>query len=112
MAAVDDFVAEDLAPAAEGQVGGDHDGGLLVAGGDELEEEVGGVGVEGDVADFVNDDELVAADPLELGLEPAALVGFGEARDPVQGGVDSPASGGTPRTECPAWAVGVDPFGD
>jgi hypothetical protein len=33
--------------------------------------------VEGDVSDLVDDDEFVAADLLQLGLEPAALVGGG-----------------------------------
>jgi hypothetical protein len=40
---------------AEGLVGGDDQRGSLVAGGDELEEQVGGLGLEGDVADFVDD---------------------------------------------------------
>ena len=59
-----DVVAEGLAPAAEWQVRCDDDRALLVAGRDELEEQVRGVGVEGDVADLVDDDELVAADLL------------------------------------------------
>ena len=50
----DDVVAEDLAPAAEGLVGGDDQTGSFVAAGDELEEEVGGLGFEGDVADLVD----------------------------------------------------------
>jgi hypothetical protein len=41
---------------AEGLVGGD-EGGSLVAVGDELEEQVGSFGLEGDVADLVDDDE-------------------------------------------------------
>lgn len=45
----DDFVAEDFAPASEGQVRGDQDRAGLVAGSDELEEQVRGVGVERDV---------------------------------------------------------------
>jgi hypothetical protein len=40
-----DVVAEDLAPAAEGLVGGDDQGGAFVAGGHQLEEQVGGFGV-------------------------------------------------------------------
>jgi hypothetical protein len=43
----DDVVGEGLAPAAAGQVRGDQDRGLLEAGGDELEEQVGRVLVEG-----------------------------------------------------------------
>jgi hypothetical protein len=50
----DDVVGEGLAPAAEGQVRGDHDRALFVAGGDELEEQVRRVVVEGDVADLVD----------------------------------------------------------
>ena len=49
-----DVVGEGLAPPPEGQVRGDHDRALLVAGGDELEEEVRGVLVEGDVAHLVD----------------------------------------------------------
>lgn len=48
----DGVVAEDLAPAAEWLVAGDDDGGPLVAGGDELEEQVRGFGLEGQVADL------------------------------------------------------------
>ena len=43
-----DGVAEDLCPGGEVLVGGDDEGGSFVAGGDELVEEGGGVGVEGD----------------------------------------------------------------
>ena len=51
----DGGVTEDFAPAAEGFVAGDDERGSFVAGGDELEEQVGGVGFEGDVADLVDD---------------------------------------------------------
>jgi hypothetical protein len=53
-------IAEDPAPAPEGFVGGDDDAGPFVAGRDELEEQVGRLGLEGDVADLVDDDERVA----------------------------------------------------
>lgn len=43
-----DGVSEDLRPGGEVLVGGDDEGGPFVAGGDEGEEEGGGVGVEGD----------------------------------------------------------------
>ena len=42
-----DLVAEYAGPGAEGQVAGEDQGGVLVPGGDELEEEVGGVLGEG-----------------------------------------------------------------
>ena len=50
----DGLVAEHAAPAAERQVGGQDEGGVLIAGGDELEEEVRGVLFEGQVADLVD----------------------------------------------------------
>ena len=48
------MVAEDVSPSGEGQVAGQDDGGVLVAAGDELEEQVRGVLLEGDVPDFVD----------------------------------------------------------
>ena len=50
----DDVVGEGLTPAPEGQVRSDHDRALLVAGRDELEEQVRGVLVERDVANLVD----------------------------------------------------------
>ena len=63
----DDLVAEDAGPGAERQVAGEDEGGVLVAGGNELEEQVGGVLFEREVADLVDDDEPVAAQAGELG---------------------------------------------
>ena len=60
--------------------------GPLVAGGDELEEQVGGFGLERDVADLVDDQQRVAAQPDQLGLQPAGVVGVGEPGDPFGGG--------------------------
>ena len=51
--------AEDLVPAAERAVAGHDQRGPLVAVGDELEEEVGGVRVERGVADLVHDQQRV-----------------------------------------------------
>ena len=87
----DGVVAEDLAPGAEGLVGGDDDAGGLVAGGDELEEQVGGLGLERDVADLVDDQERVAAQAGDLGLEAAGAVGGGEPVGPGGGGGEQDA---------------------
>ena len=90
----DGVVAEDLAPAAEGLVGGDDQGGAFVAGGDELEEQVRGFGFEGDVADLVDDQQRVAAEPAQLVLQPAGVVGVGEPVDPFgRGGELDPVPG-------------------
>jgi hypothetical protein len=84
-----------IAPPAEGLVAGDDQRSLFVAGRDELEEQVRGFGFEGDVADLVGDQQR---DPPQLGqlvLQPAAVVGFGEASDPLGGGGEQGA--------LPAW---------
>ena len=53
----DDGIAEDLAPRAEALVAGQDDGAALVATGDELEEEVGAVAIDRDVADLVDHEQ-------------------------------------------------------
>ena len=82
----DDLVSEDAAPAGEGQVAGEHQAGVFVAGADELEEQVRSVLFEGQVADLVDDDESVAAQLGQFGGEPSGAVGVGQAGDPVGGG--------------------------
>jgi hypothetical protein len=57
-----------------------------VAGADELEEQVGGLGLEGDVANLVHDQQRIASEADELVLQPAACVGVGEPGDPLGGG--------------------------
>jgi hypothetical protein len=47
-------VGDDLAPLAEGQVGGGDDGGSFFSLGDDLEEQFGASGVELDVAELVD----------------------------------------------------------
>ena len=82
----DDVVAEHFAPASEGFVGGDDQGGAFVAGGDELEEQVGGLGFERDVADLVDNQQRVAAEPDQLVLQASGVVGVGEPGDPLRCG--------------------------
>jgi hypothetical protein len=81
-----DLVAEHLAPPAEGLVAGHDQRGALIPGRDQLEEQVGGLGLEGDVADLVDDQDRVAPKPGQLGLQPPGVVGVGEAGDPFGGG--------------------------
>ena len=88
------FVAEDLAPAAEGLVGGDDQAGAFVAAGDEHEHEVGGVRVEGDVADLVDDQQRDPLQAIELCVEAALALGVGEQRDPFGGGLERDAVAG------------------
>ncbi len=52
---------------------------MLVAAAHELEEQVGGFGLERDVADLVDDEQRVAAEPGEFVVQPPGGVGVGEA---------------------------------
>jgi len=79
----------------EGFVVGGDQAGSFVSGRDQLEEQVGGVGFERDVADFVDDQEGVAAECAEFVVEAAGVVGVGESGDPVGGGGEQGA--------VPAW---------
>ena len=47
-------IGEDGVPVLEGQVGSDEQGAVLVAAADELEEEVGGASVVGEVSELVD----------------------------------------------------------
>src|SRR5262245_61462752 len=81
-----DVVAEDFSPAAERLVGGDDQRCAFVAGRHQLEEQVGRLGFERDVADLVDDQQGVAPESGEFGVDASGLVGFGEAGDPFGGG--------------------------
>ena len=72
----DHRIAEDLAPLLEGAVRGDDDRASFVAAGDEREEEVGGLALEREVADLVDDQELVALQPPEFLVQGVSLLGF------------------------------------
>jgi hypothetical protein len=118
----DGVVAEDFSPAAEGFVGCDDDAGSFVAGGDELEEQVRCFGFEGQVADFVDDQQRDPAQAFEFVGEPAGVVGCGEAGDPVGSGgeldavsgvagLDRQAGGEVGFCRCPAGRGGSRSLG-
>ncbi len=90
----DGGVPEHLAPTAERLVRGDDHRRSFVAGGDELEEEVGGFAVEGDVADLVDDEQRDASESDELFVESALVVGVAESGDPFGGGGEGDAVAG------------------
>ena len=73
--------AQDLGPAIEGQVGGDQQARALVGPADDLEEEFGpGLGA-GDVAELVEDEQVVAFELLVEAFELALLAAFEELGD-------------------------------
>ena len=50
-------IGENVCPIAEGKVGGQDETAALVALADDLEEQIGGAGIVGEVADFVDDQQ-------------------------------------------------------
>src|SRR6266487_7077648 len=78
----DGLVAEDLAPGGERLVAGDDQAGAFVAGADEREHQVGRLGVEGDVADLVDDQERCPEQLAQLLVEASLPLGVAEAGDP------------------------------
>ena len=96
----DYVVAEDLTPAAEGFVAGHDQRGAFVTAADELEEQVGGLGFEGDVADLVDDQQRVAAQSDEFGLQAAGVVSLGQASDPLTCGGELDPVPGLAGTDC------------
>ena len=90
----DDGIAEDLAPFGEAAVGGEDHGALLVAGIDELEEQIAAAGHDGQVADFVDDQERGAAKVAHAFAKRPFLLGLGERGDDVgESGEGDTASG-------------------
>ena len=69
-------VAEDGRPFAEGEVGGDDDRGLLVEPADQVEQELAAGLGEGQIAEFVEDDEVHAGEVVGHAALPAGA-GFG-----------------------------------
>src|SRR5207244_407774 len=55
---------------------------------------VGGFGVEGDVSDFVDDEQRDEAEPAQLCFEAALSFRFAEAGDPLRGGRELDALAG------------------
>src|SRR6266550_5754111 len=72
----------DLAPLLEAAVAGDDDRAAFVAARDEREEQVGSLPFEWQVADLVDDQQVVALQALELGLEVVAVLRRLEPADP------------------------------
>jgi len=77
----------------EAAVAGDGDRAAFVATGDEREEQVGCLALEWQVADFVDDEQVVALEPAQLLLELVAVLGRLEPADPfLCGGEGDPVA--------------------
>lgn len=88
-----DGIAEDVAPFGEAAIGGEDHGALLVAGVDELEEEIAATGNDRQVADLVDDQERGSAEmPEALAELSLPLSGCQRGNDVGEGGeVDAPS---------------------
>ena len=73
-----DVIAEDSAPVPEAAIGGEDGGALLVAGIDQLEEQVGAAGLQGQVADLIDDQQGDPVDVAQARLEGTGAFGLGE----------------------------------
>jgi hypothetical protein len=78
-------VAQDLAPLLEGAVRGDDDRAALVAARDEREQQVGRLALERQVADLVDDEQVVALEAAQLALELVSVLRRLEPGDPFLG---------------------------
>ena len=85
------WIAEHARPFAEGEIGGDEDRSSLVEPADEMEQQLAAGLSEGQIAEFIEDDEVEAREVIgEPSL--AAGAGFGlELVDEIDGGEEAPA---------------------
>ena len=87
-------VGKDGVPVLEGQVRGHEHGAVLVAAADDLEEEVGGVGIVGEVANLVDGEQGGACIVAEAALEGAGGLLAIEIEQQVRGGDEARAVAG------------------
>lgn len=78
-------VVEDLRPVLEGTVGGDHRRAALITLADPLEEHIGAELVDGQVAEFVDDEQRRLEQPGHLALDAAGGLSGGQRVDVIDG---------------------------
>jgi len=98
----DGVIAENFSLSTEELVGCHDDAGSFVAGGDQLEEKVRCFGIEGQVADFVDDEQRDSAEAFEFVGEPAGVVDCGQAGNPVSCGGEFDAMSSVTGLDCQA----------
>ena len=88
------WIAKDARPIAEGEIGGDDDRGALVEPADQMEQQLtAGLG-EGEIAEFIEDDEVKAREIIgEPSLAASAAFGL-ELVDEIDGGEEAAARPG------------------
>lgn len=78
-------VVKNLRPVLEGAVRGDQRRALLIAQADDLKEQVGAGLVNGEVAEFIEDEQGGLGVFFELGLEPSGPFGLVERVNDING---------------------------
>jgi len=79
----DNGIAEDVTPLGEAAVRGQDHGAALVAGVDELEEQIAAAGDDREIADLVDDEQARPAEEADALLQASFALGTGERRDEV-----------------------------
>src|SRR6266404_2221139 len=95
--------SEDLGPLAEGEVARDDDRPLLVAVGDEVEEQLAAGAIEGDESDLVEEEEFDAGKTALQAGELALVAGFEEGAHQI---------GRAPEADVAPLSGGLDAEGD
>ena len=90
----DDIIDKDLSPLLERLIGCDDDGSLLVALGDELEEELGRLFGEGQISQFVDDQKIDSCKILQSLVQSAGDFGAGQDLRELLGGEEEHALAG------------------
>ena len=102
----DDGAAKDIAPFGKAAVRGQNHGAALVAGIDQLKEQVTASGDDRQIADFIDDQQLGPAQKAQAFAQSALPLRLGERTDDVgQGGeVDRTLTASTPRARA-KWVL-------
>ena len=80
----DDRIAEDVTPFRETAVGSEDHGTLFVTGVDELEEEIPTAGSDGQIADFVDNEQRCTTQEADFLAQRSLAFGLGKRSDQVR----------------------------
>ncbi len=83
--AVEQGTVEEFRPVFEGFVGGEDEGALFVAGADDLKEQIGTALVDGEIAHFIEDEEVGFGVLAQFGFEGSGNGGGLEIVDDLDG---------------------------
>src|SRR5262249_9842146 len=79
----DDGIPKNVPPLAEAAIRGQDHRALLIAGVDQLEEQIAGASADGEIADLINDEQRGAAKEADAFAQTSFAVGLGERVDDI-----------------------------